>query len=145
MNPTQQKPTLVFEMLDRVAREPNFAARAVKLREFAGRELNVVLQINYHPAVRLELPSGCPTFQRDNGDPDMAMSRTRNIIPDLLELRVENKKITPEEKQRRFVGILESLNEREAEVFILAKDRKLQDRWPALNLSMIQQAIPGIV
>ena len=145
MNPTQQKPTLVFEMLDQIQREPTPQARAIKMRQLRCRELNTVLQINYRQDVKLDLPPGVPTFQKDNGNPDMSMARTRNIINDLFELGVQNRNLSQAEKLNRFVRILESLNEREAEVFVLAKDRKLQDRWPALNIHMVRDAIPGIV
>lgn len=145
MNPTQQKPSLIFEMLDQVQRQPTPQARAIKLRELRCRELNTALQINYRQDVKLDLPPGVPTFQKDNGNPDMSMARTRNIINDLFELGVQNQNLSQAEKLNRFVRILESLNEREAEVFVLAKDRKLQDRWPALNIHMVRDAIPGIV
>jgi hypothetical protein len=145
MNPTQQKPSLIFEMLDQVQRQPTPQARAIKLRELRCRELNTALQINYRQDVKLDLPPGVPTFQKDNGNPDMSMARTRNIINDLFELGVQNRNLSQAEKLNRFVRILESLNEREAEVFVLAKDRKLQDRWPALNIHMVRDAIPGIV
>jgi hypothetical protein len=56
-----------------------------------------------------------------------------------------DRNLSQAEKLNRFVRILESLNEREAEVFVLAKDRKLQDRWPAINIHMVRDAIPGIV
>lgn len=145
MNLTQQKPSLIFEMLDQVQRQPTPQARAIKLRELRCRELNTALQINYRQDVKLDLPPGVPTFQKDNGNPDMSMARTRNIINDLFELGVQNQNLSQAEKLNRFVRILESLNEREAEVFVLAKDRKLQDRWPALNIHMVRDAIPGIV
>jgi hypothetical protein len=145
MNPTQQKPTLIFEMLDQVQRQPTPQARAIKLRELRCRELNTALQINYRQDVKLDLPPGVPTFQHDNGNPDMSMARTRNVINDFFELGVQNRNLSQAEKLNRFVRILESLNEREAEVFVLAKDRKLQDKWPALNIQMVRDAIPGIV
>ena len=145
MNPTQQKPTLVFEMLDQIQREPTPQARAIKMSQLRCRELNTVLQINYRPDVKLDLPPGVPSFQHDNGNPDASMARTRNVISDFLELGVQNRNLDQPEKTRRFVRILESVNEREAEVFILAKDRKLQDKWPAINIQMVRDAIPGIV
>jgi len=145
MNPTQQKPTLIFEMLDQVQRQSTPQARAIKLRELRCRELNTALQINYRQDVKLDLPPGVPTFQHDNGNPDMSMARTRNVINDFFELGVQNRNLSQAEKLNRFVRILESLNEREAEVFVLAKDRKLQDKWPALNIQMVRDAIPGIV
>jgi hypothetical protein len=145
MNPTQQKSTLIFEMLDQVQHEPTPQARAIKLRELRCLELNSILQINYRADIKLDLPPGVPAFQHDNGDPDMSIARTRNVIRDLLELSPNNRRMNQAEKSRRFVQILESLNEREAEVFVLAKDRKLQDRWPALNIHMVRDAIPGIV
>jgi hypothetical protein len=145
MNPTQQKPTLIFEMLDQIQREPTPQARAIKMRQFRCRELNTALQINYRQDVKLDLPPGVPSFQRDNGNPDASMARTRNIINDIFELGTHNRNLSQNEKLSRFVRILEALNEREAEVFILAKDRKLQDRWPAINIHMVRDAIPGIV
>lgn len=145
MNPTQQKPTLVFEMLDQIQREPTPQARAIKMRQLRCRELNTVLQINYRPDVKLDLTPGIPGFRKDNGNPDASVARTRNIINDFAELGVQNRNLTQIEKNRRFIQILESLNEREAEVFVLAKDRKLQDRWPAINIHIVRDAIPGIV
>lgn len=132
-------------MLDQVQREPNYQARAVKLRQLRCFELNTVLQINYRPDVKLDLPEGVPNFQKDNGDPDMSMARTRNVIREFAELGVNNRQMNQAQKLKKFVSILESLNEREAEVFVLAKDRKLQSRWPALNLPLVRDAIPGIV
>lgn len=145
MNPTQQRPSLIFEMLDQVQREPTPQARTIKLRQLRCRELNTALQMNYRPDVKLDLPPGTPSFQRDNGNPDASMARTRNVINDFLELGVANRNLSQTEKLSRFVRILESLNEREAEVFILAKDRKLQDKWPAINIHIVRDAIPGIV
>ena len=145
MNPTQQKPTLIFEMLDQIQREPTPQARAIKMRQLSCRELNTALQINYRPDVKLDLPPGVPTFHHDNGNPEASMARTRNVINDFAELGVNNRNLNQAEKNRRFVRILESLNEREAEVFVLAKDRKLQDKWPAINIHMVRDAIPGIV
>lgn len=145
MNPTQQKPTLIFEMLDQIQREPTPQARAVKMRQLRCLELNTVLQINYRPDVKLDLPAGAPSFRRDNGDPDMSIARTRNVIREFAELSPNNRQINSAQKLRKFIEILESVNEREAEVFILAKDRKLQDKWPAINIHMVRDALPGIV
>lgn len=145
MNPTQQKPTLIFEMLDQIQREPTPQARAVKMRQLRCLELNTVLQINYRPDVKLDLPAGAPSFRRDNGDPDMSIARTRNVIREFAELSPNNRQINSAQKLRKFIEMLESVNEREAEVFILAKDRKLQDKWPAINIHMVRDALPGIV
>lgn len=145
MNPTQQKPTLIFEMLDQIQREPTPQARAVKMRQLRCLELNTVLQINYRPDVKLDLPAGAPSFRRDNGDPDMSIARTRNVIREFAELSPNNRQTNSAQKLRKFIDMLESVNEREAEVFILAKDRKLQDKWPAINIHMVRDALPGII
>lgn len=145
MNPTQQKPSLIFEMLDLIQREPNYQARAIKMRQLRCLELNTVLQINYRSDVKLDLPPGAPNFKCDNGDPNMSIARTRNVIHEFLELSPNNLQMNQAQKLRKFISILESVNEREAEVFILAKDRKLQDKWPAINIHMVRDAIPGIV
>jgi hypothetical protein len=145
MNPIRQKPCLVFEMLDLIQNQPYHTARVDKLKELKCFELNTVLQINYRPDVKLDLPAGTPNFVRDNGDPDMSASRTRNVINEFRDLSPQNRQMTPAQKLKKFVGILESVNEREAEVFILAKDRKLQTKWTNLSIELIRQAIPGIV
>lgn len=145
MNPTQQKPTRIFEMLDQIQRQPTPQARTVKMRQLRCLELNTVLQINYRPDVKLDLPAGAPSFRRDNGDPDMSIARTRNVIREFAELSPNNRQINSAQKLRKFIEMLESVNEREAEVFILAKDRKLQDKWPAINIHMVRDALPGIV
>jgi hypothetical protein len=144
-NPTKQKPTLIFEMLTLIQNEPTYTGRVNKMRELRCMELNTILQINYRPDVKLDLPVGIPKFQKDNGDPDMSMSRTRNVIPEFLQLSPHNHQLSPEMKLRKFVSILESVNEFEAEVFILAKDRRLELKWPNITLQLVRDAIPGIV
>lgn len=145
MNPTQQKPSLIFEMLDQVQRQPDHRSRVALLRFYRCFELNTVLQINYRPDVWLDLPPGVPKFQHDNGDPDMSIARTRNVIREFTYLSPINRTMTRDQKLKKFVGILESVNEKEAEVFILVKDRKLQLKWPAISLQVVREAIPGIV
>jgi len=132
-------------MLDRVQRMPDHRSRVALLRSYRCFELNTVLQINYRADVWLDIPPGVPMFQHDNGDPDMSIARTRNVIHEFVYLSPTNRSMTRDQKLKKFVGILESVNEKEAEVFILAKDRKLQLKWPSINLQLVREALPGIV
>ena len=136
---------MLFEMLDQIERQPNFQTKAATMAYLKCYELSSILQINFRPDVRLELPPGPIAFQKDNGDPDMSLKRTRNVISDFKDLDVRNRSLGIAEKIRRFVGMLESVNEREAEVFLLAKDKKLQTKWKSLSIELIRAAIPGIV
>ena len=145
MNPLRQKPTLVFEMLDSVERQTNVQAKVNTLASLRCFELNSILQINFRPDIRMELPPGAVMFQRDNGDPDQSLRRTKSVIPEFKELDVRNRQLQPAQKLKKFIAMLESVNEREAEVFILAKDKKLQNKWKSINLQLVRRAIPGIV
>jgi hypothetical protein len=144
-HPFYQRPTLIFEMLDTVARQPTYNDRIRVLSQLRCFELNTILQINYRPDVKLDLPPGPIQFQRDNGDPDQSMGRTKNIIPEFKYLDSRDKSLNVQQKIKKFTAMCESVNEREAEVFMLIKDKKLQTRWPFLNEALIRQAIPGII
>ena len=145
MNPTQQIPAHVFEMLDRIDSKPTFRERAVLMAAYRCFELNTVLQINFLKAVQLDLPPGAPQFVKDNGDPDMSLARIKNVLRDFVDLGVQNRNLTSNAKLKKFIGMLESINEREAEALILAKDRKLSERWPNITVDLIVYALPGIL
>ena len=145
MNSTRQRPTLLFEMFDLIERQKTPQDRIAMLGYLKCYELSSILQINFRFDVKLDLPPGPIAFQRDNGDPDQSLSRTQNVIGDFKELDVRNKVLTTRQKLAKFIGMLESVNEREAEVFLLAKGKKLQAKWAWLTTEMVRQAIPGII
>jgi len=144
MNPLKQKPTLIFEMLDIIEKAPTRNDKIEALRYMRCLELEAILQMNYHYDVQLDLPSGPIDFEKDNGDPDMSAMRTRNAIPYFRDL-IKSSPLSQSQKLKKFIGILESVNEREAEVFMLAKDRKLIHKWPSITIDLVREAIPNIV
>jgi len=145
MNPTQQRPALVFEMLDHVNSQPDHRSRVKLLASYRCFELNTILQINYRNDIRFDLPPGVPKFQRDNGDPSMSMARTINVVREFAELDIRRTDIKPYLKLKKWIAMLESINEREAEVLILAKDHKLQLKWSNVTRQVVQEALSGIL
>ena len=145
IKPFAQKPTRIFEMLDLVQSQPTEQDKIDALKWVQCTELNTVLLINFTDRVKLDLPPGPITFEHDNGDPDNSLCRTSSIIPELCELYKQNHLLNQDQKVHKFVGILESVNVREAEVFLLLKDKALGKLWNCLTADLVRKAIPNLL
>jgi len=75
----------------------------------------------------------------------MSMARTINVVREFAELDVRRTDIKPYMKLKKWIAMLESINEREAEVLILAKDHKLQLKWSNVTRQVVQEALSGIL
>jgi len=132
-----------FEVFESLTGKNQKEAVAI-LKQNANFSLHTILQLNFDPNVKLDLPEGAPPYTKDERATDVAASsltKALGILPHLLV----GEKMARVKKETRFIGMLESLYFKDADAVILAKDKKLQTVYPELTLELVREAFPGLV
>ena len=131
-----------FEVFESLAGKNHKEAVAI-LKDNSAFSLHTILQLNFDPNLKLDLPEGSPPYTKDERATDVAASsltKALGILPHLLV----GEKLPRVKKETRFIGILESLYFKDAEVIILAKDKKLHTVYPELTRELVREAFPGL-
>ena len=114
------------------------------LRENQSFGLATLLQLAFDPKIKLELPEGSPPLKSDPSSPDRTLQRYDNAIRDIVVCVVENK-IPAFKKEKVFIQILESVSDKDAEIIIAAKDKKLTELYPLVTLELVKSAFPTLL
>ena len=137
---------LIPEIFDRVQKATTVEQRKAILLQNNTPVLQDVLKINFHPAVKLNLPEGAPPFKREKAVPT-GLAET-NLYREMRRFYTwisPPPNLTKTKSEILFIQMLEAINLKEAELVIAIKDRKLTDIYPAVTEDLVRETFPGIL
>jgi hypothetical protein len=137
----------IYEVFDDFRNAKNKADRIAVLRNNDNFALRNVLIGTFHPQAKFSIKD-IPQWKRDDDlPPGMAYNNMTQVL-DKMYLFAENHPRTPaglteQRKTQLLIQVLESLEPKEADVFvgILKKDQKV----PYLTEALINEAFPGLL
>jgi hypothetical protein len=138
--------TTIPQIFDEVERAGSKESRIKTLRMYDHPILRGILQINFDPNVKVQLPEGEPPFKKDTSIP-IGYSET-NLFSEFRRFYIwldPNVNITRVRKEQLFIQFLEGIHWTEAEVILFAKDRKLETKYAHLTDSLVREAFPGLL
>jgi hypothetical protein len=138
--------TSIPQIFDEVNRAPTRAAKIAALRAYDHPILRGMLQINFNPEVKLQLPVGTPPYKRDDKIP-AGYSET-NLFAEFRRMYIwlePNINLTKTKKEQLFIQMLEGIHWSEAEALCLAKDKKLQTKYKSLKEDLVREAFPNLL
>ena len=136
--------TTIPQIFEAIESAKGKEAKINTLRAYDHPVLRGVLQINFNPDVKVNLPEGEPPFKKDTSIP-VGYSET-NLYSEFRRMYIwldNNVNITKFRKEQLFVQLLEGIHWSEAEAICLAKDKKLQTKYKSLKDDLIREALPG--
>ena len=133
------------EILD-LAHEQETEENKVKvLQEYANDALKTLLIWNFDESIISLLPSGEVPYQPNESPLGVDHSSLRRDYKNLYNfVKGGNDSLSKIRRETIFIQILESLHPNEAEVLILVKDKKLEDKYD-ISFDIVQKAYPDIV
>lgn len=138
--------TTIPQILEEVERTSSRENKIKVLRSYENPVLRGILQINFNPGVKVDLPEGEPPFKKDKEIP-IGYSET-NLFAEWrrfyiwLDQKINLSKIR---KEQIFIQFLEGIHWTEAEVVCLAKDRKLQTKFVSVKEDLVREAFPDLL
>lgn len=137
-----------FEQLQVINDEKDEHAQQDLLVQYgAVAPLNFILSLNFNHAVKLDLPEGMPPLDLKDMDalthPDLMGLLSANIGR-LRHCTVQSdlKKI---KKEQIFYEVLSNCPLKDAEIVCSAKDRALEELFPAITADVVAKAFPSYV
>jgi hypothetical protein len=140
---------LPHELFEEIQNLDGYKKREELLKE-KGNNFNVktILQLAYNDKVVLDIPEGTPPFNEDKAPATFQPQGLKKALSQ-LGLCVKNSRITGKhatiKKQKVFIGILECLHPKDAEILCAAKDGKLEKMFPKVSKNLLERVWPELL
>ena len=138
--------TSIHQVLEEMDKAKTKEAKINVLKAYDHVVLRGILQINYDPRVKFNLPEGEPPFKKDTSVP-LGYSET-NLFTEFRRFYIwldSTVNLTRMRKEQLFIQMLEGLHWTESEVVCLAKDRKLSTKYKSLKEDLVREAWPDLL
>jgi hypothetical protein len=132
---------LVPEVLEKVEKAATKEEKILILRQNFSPSILSILQIGFFKNVHMDLPEGRPPFKVDKDIP-LGYSPT-NIYAESRKFYIWTRpgvNIPRLKKESLFIGLLESVHWKEADVLIAMKDKKFTEMYPSLTFDLLHEA-----
>jgi hypothetical protein len=114
--------------------------RARYLRAHDSDTLRYILELAFYPGVKWQLPVGAPPYRPTSYlDQEGRLYQESRTLP--MYLSGNNPELGKVKREMLFIGLLETLFPKDAQLLIAVKDRKVTD----LDIETINLAFPGLI
>lgn len=135
---------LISEVLQKVSNAKTKTEKIKLLREHNTQALRTILIINYDDSVVSMLPPGPVPFEPNDAPPGTEHTKLEHEYRKLyLFFKGGSNSLKQSKRESLFIQMLEGLQESEANVLVLAKDKSLQQKYK-LTRACIEEAFPHI-
>ena len=142
----KSKDMQVFEILDKIENIVDEGNKVEYLVEnFSDHKpLQYILKWNFCDTVRSVIPEGTPPYntEEQDGPSRSSLWSYLNMFP-VFVVSQQSQKMTALKREQIFIEMLESLDNKEAEMVCLVKDKALTERWN-ISLDVVQKAFPAL-
>ena len=135
---------LMNEVLQKVSNAKTKKQKINLLRELNTQALRSLLIINFDDSIISMLPDGAVPYtpnEAPEGTEHTVLEKEQRILYHFFK---GGSKISQAKREQMFVGLLEGLTSAEAEVLVLAKDKKIGKRYK-ITKATVTEAFPQIV
>ena len=137
---------LISEILDKVSKAKTKQNKVALLKQYNSPALRMVIKSSFDPKIKWALPEGEVPFKRNEapaGTEHSVLSYESRKLYHYIE--GGNGDLSQRKRETMFVQLLEGLSEEEAELLVLAKDGRMNDKYKRITKSVIQEAFPTII
>lgn len=135
---------LISEVLQKVSNAKTKAAKIKLLQEHNTNALRTLLIINFDESVVSLLPEGKVPYESNDAPAGTEHTLLEKEYRKLyLFFKGGNSSLKQSQRENLFIQMLEGLQEEEAEILILAKDKALNKKY-RITRACVEEAFPAI-
>ncbi len=134
---------LMHEILQKVSNAKTKKEKVTLLKKYNTQALRSLFIINFDETVISLLPQGDVPYEPNDapeGTEHTILEKEARLLHHFFK---GGSNVSQVKRENMFIQMLEGLNQGEAEVLCLAKDRKLGKRWK-ITKACVSEAFPGI-
>ena len=130
----------ISEIIENAGKLATSEEKAQYLRNYDSETLRYILELAFYPGVRWELPEGSPPYKPTSylDQEGRLYQESRTLSMYLLGNNPELGKV---KREMLFIGLLESLHPKDAQLLIAVKDRRVK----GIDVEDINLAFPGLI
>jgi hypothetical protein len=130
----------ISEIIENAGKLATSEEKAQYLRNYDSETLRYILELAFYPGVRWELPEGAPPYKPTSylDQEGRLYQESRTLSMYLLGNNPELGKV---KREMLFIGLLESLHPKDAQLLIAVKDRRVK----GIDVEDINLAFPGLI
>jgi len=131
----------ISEIIEDCGKSKKKDDKVAVLRANDSAVLRAILKYAYDPQIEWLLPTGKPPYKPSQAfdGQGMLFTETRRLY---LFVRGGNDRLTPLRREALFIGLLEALDPKDAELVCAVKDRKLPH---GVTEAVVRAAFPGLL
>ena len=135
---------LISEVLQKVSNAKTKAQKIKLLQQHNSPALRSILIVNYDESVVSMLPAGDVPFEANDAPPGTEHTVLEHEYRKLyLFFKGGSSSLKQSKRESLFIQMLEGLQETEAQLLVLAKDKKLQKKYK-ITKACVEEAFPTI-
>ena len=135
----------VYEILTAVTKLPK-EEQVAELQKYSNHTpLKYILKWNFDYTIQSVLPEGSPPFNaaEEDGPPRDSLWSSINLFPVFVKSQ-QSASMRMLQIEKQFIDLLEHIEAEEAEVIVLTKDKKLQEKYD-ITVETVTAAFPGFI
>jgi hypothetical protein len=138
--------TSVPQILEEVEKQPSKEGKIRVLRSYDSPVLRGILQLNFNPAMKMDLPPGEPPFKKDTNVPEGYSESNLYVEHRRFYIWLDpTKNINKFRKESLFIQMLEGMHWKESELVCLAKDKKIETKYKTVSHELVDEAFPNFL
>lgn len=140
------KRILVSEVLEQVAKAETRKEKIEVLRKNNSLELRDVLKGAFDETIEFILPKGKPAINND----EKKKYDKNHLVHETKKFRYfvkggPGEQVNAYRRERMFIDMLYRIDEKEADLICLMKDKELEGVYKGLNKKLVSDAFPGLI
>lgn len=135
---------LMSEIFQKVSNAKTKAEKIQLLHQYNSQALRSLLIWNYDDSVVSMIPSGVPPYKKNEapaGTEHTYLEQESRLFYHFV--KGGNDSLNRTKREQIFIQVLESVHQDEAELLLLVKDKKLQDKYK-ITKNIVKEAFPEI-
>ena len=132
----------ISEIIEQAAQKTSDADKINFLYQHQSEALKTVLQYALHPDIKWVLPPGAPPYKPTDflDQEGMLYMEARRLY---LFVEGGNNDLKKVKREMMFIGLLESIHKKDAELLLSIKEKKLP--YPSITANIVNSAFPGLL
>ena len=135
---------LISEVLRKVSNAKTKQEKVSLLRRYNSNALRQLMIINFDDSVVCELPEGDVPYSPNDAPPGTDHTRLEQEYRGLYRFFKGGAKLPGLKRESMFVQLLEGLSSEEAELLVLIKDGRLNEKYKRITKAVVSEAFPSI-
>ena len=135
---------LISEILRKVSNAKTKAEKVSLLRKHNSNALRQLMIINFDDSVICELPEGDVPYTPNDAPVGTDHTRLESEYKGVYRFFKGGAKLPGLKRESMFVQLLEGLSAEEAELLVLVKDGRMNDKYKRITKAVVSEAFPSI-